>query len=218
MILDPTRQRIGFTADAHAYHHNVIKYSNRPFKNVMEMNEEIRDRHNSMFDKDDIVFNLGDALLLPRRKNSNEITPELKAEVENWLKSFNGKIFYIPGNHESHIDIIRKHWKIVPQLYEVTIEDDDAHKGRQSIVMCHFAMRNWSKAHYGAIHLFAHSHGSQTSDTGENMRDYKYSLSMDVGVDTNNYYPYTYEDVKKHMATKIFTPLDHHTGGETVNS
>lgn len=210
MILNPKQQRIGFTSDWHGWHRNIIKYSDRPFKDVMEMNEAIRDRHNQIFEKDDIIFNLGDALLVPRKQGSRETDPILLAQAEDWLKTFNGKIFYLPGNHESQLDLIRRYWKIVPQLYEVTVEDNDANKGRQSIVMCHYALRTWNKAHHGSWHLWAHSHGSLTSDTGENMKTYKHSLSMDVGVDTNNFFPYTYDDVKQHMSTKIFTSLDHH--------
>lgn len=215
MILNPKHQRIGFTSDAHGFHKNIIKYSDRPFNNVAEMNEEIRDRHNSIFDKDDIIFNLGDALLVPRKQGSKETDPVYLAQAENWLKTFNGKIFYLPGNHESQLDLIRRYWKIVPQLYEVTIEDNDANKGRQSIVMCHYALRTWNKAHYGAMHLFGHSHGGLMNDNGESMQNYPYTLSMDVGVDTNDFYPYTYEDVKKHMATKTFRASDHHSSTMT---
>ncbi len=200
MILNPKHQRIGFTSDWHGFHRNIIKYSNRPCNNVAEMNETIRDRHNSIFDKDDIIFNLGDALLLPRKDVDLN-------DAQNWLKTFNGKIYYLPGNHELHLNLIQKCWNVLPQLYEIVIQDNTE---KQFIVLCHYALRTWSRAHYGSFHLHGHSHGSLMTDTGVNMRDYQHSTSLDVGVDTNNFYPYTYDDVKQYMANKTFGKIDHH--------
>lgn len=211
MILNPKKQLIGFTSDLHMFHKNVIKYSNRPFQDMLGMNEAIRDRHNSIFDKDAIVFNLGDALLVPRIEGERDTDPRLLKQAEDLIQTFNGKIHYLPGNHESQIDIIRKHWKVVPQIYEVQIEDEDTEKGKQSIVMCHYAFRVWSESHHGSWHVYGHSHAGLKNDFGDLMQDYEFTLSMDVGVDTNNYYPYTYEDIKKHMATKTFRASDHHS-------
>jgi len=211
MILNPKHQRIGFTSDAHGFHKNIIKYSNRPFKDVMEMNEVIRDRHNQMFDNDDIIFNLGDALLVPRKKGEKYTDPDLLSQAENWIKTFRGRIHYLPGNHESQLSLIRQYWKIMPQLCEVHFEDDDAENGRQSIVLCHYALRTWNKAHHSSWHLYGHSHAGLKNDFGDLMQDYEFTLSMDVGVDTNNFYPYLYEDIKTRMSTKTFRATDHHS-------
>jgi calcineurin-like phosphoesterase family protein len=37
-----------FSSDYHFYHKNVIKYCNRPFNNVEEMNEKIISNHNKL--------------------------------------------------------------------------------------------------------------------------------------------------------------------------
>jgi len=221
MTINPKIQQVGWTSDYHLFHKNIIKYSNRPFKNVLEMNEEIRDRHNKVFEKDAIVFNLGDALLIPRRDGKSNDT-DYTRQAESLLSTFNGNVYYLPGNHENHMDLIRRHWRIMPQLYEVRIEDEDTETLRQSIVMCHYALRTWNKAHHGAWHVYGHSHGGLMNDNGEMMQDNPHTLSMDVGVDSNDYYPFLYEDIKAHMATKIFRPTDHHSakmggfGGEDL--
>lgn len=223
MRINPNLQQVGFTSDYHLFHKNIIKYSNRPFKDMLEMNEEIRDRHNQVFDKDSIVFNLGDALLVPRLANSKETDPYYLRQAESLLSTFKGKIFYLPGNHEAQLDLIRRQWKIIPQLYEVSIDDPDAQKGKQSIVLCHYALRTWSRAHHGSWHLYGHSHAGLKNDFGDLMQDYQYTLSMDVGVDANDFYPYLYEDVKVHMSTKTFRAIDHHSarmggfGGEDLS-
>jgi hypothetical protein len=37
---------------------------------------------------------------------------------------------------------------------------------------------------------------------------------MDVGVDTNNFFPYSFEQVEARMKTKTFVPIDHHGATE----
>jgi len=49
-----------FTADFHLGHANIIKYCERPFRNVLEMNRTIIKKHNERVKKDDIVYFLGD--------------------------------------------------------------------------------------------------------------------------------------------------------------
>jgi hypothetical protein len=36
------------------------------------------------------------------------------------------------------------------------------------------------------------------------------ALSIDVGVDTNNFYPYSLDDIAARMKQKTFVPIDHH--------
>jgi calcineurin-like phosphoesterase family protein len=72
------------------------------------------------------------------------------------------------------------------------------------IVLCHYAMRVWSRSHYGAWHLYGHSHGS--------LEDLPTSLSFDVGIDCHDHYPLCYDDVKWKMNLKTYQPVDHHRG------
>jgi hypothetical protein len=34
---------------------------------------------------------------------------------------------------------------------------------------------------------------------------------MDVGVDCNDYYPFSLDEVARHMGRKDYRPVDHHT-------
>ncbi len=78
---------IFFTSDHHFGHSNIIKYCNRPFKSVDEMNEEMVNRWNEVVEKDDIVYYLGDFSL------------SIKA-VEQYLPRLNGNKYLIMGNHD----------------------------------------------------------------------------------------------------------------------
>ena len=51
---------IYLSGDLHFNHSNIIKYCNRPFKNVEEMNRVIIDNWNALIKFDDTVYHLGD--------------------------------------------------------------------------------------------------------------------------------------------------------------
>ena len=55
--------KVFFTSDTHFYHGNIIRFCNRPFKDVEMMNETIISNWNNTVGQDDIVFHLGDFCL-----------------------------------------------------------------------------------------------------------------------------------------------------------
>lgn len=78
-------------SDTHFYHENIIKYENRPFKTVDEMNKTMINRWNSKVKKDDLVYHLGDFGL------------STKENLGNILSKLNGRIVFILGNHDKQI-------------------------------------------------------------------------------------------------------------------
>ncbi len=86
-----------FSSDLHFGHFNIIKYTNRPFKSLEDMNTTLIENWNSRVKEDDSVFDLGDFNF----RNSpggkfGEGTPHKPKYFEEQL---NGKIIHILGNH-----------------------------------------------------------------------------------------------------------------------
>jgi calcineurin-like phosphoesterase family protein len=79
---------IFFTSDHHFDHANIIKYCNRPFLSVDEMNEEIVKRWNQVVDANDTVYYLGDFSLG-------------KGSVEKFVPRLNGEKYLVMGNHDA---------------------------------------------------------------------------------------------------------------------
>jgi calcineurin-like phosphoesterase family protein len=52
-------------------------------------------------------------------------------------------------------------------------------------------MRSWKYSHFASYHLFGHHHG----------RLEPYGLSFDCGMDTNNFFPYSLDDIERKMKT-----------------
>ena len=64
--------------------------------------------------------------------------------------------------------------------------------GGNLIVVCHYAMRTWECSHYNSWQLFGHSHGRLVLE----------SKQYDIGVDNNNYFPVSFEQICDIMAKK----------------
>lgn len=76
-------------ADMHFNHANIIKYCNRPYMNVDEMNEDLVKRWNSVVTKRDRVYILGDFGF--GREAVVKFAPRL-----------NGIKYLVKGNHDSY--------------------------------------------------------------------------------------------------------------------
>jgi len=162
-----------FTSDEHYHHDNIRKYCNRPFATVEEMDEALIARHNAVVGDGDIVVHVGDFTLIRN----------IEAVRKLYIARLKGKHIFIRGSHD----------KWVPQnamtLWEQTIDG-------QVIVACHYAMRVWSRSHYGSWCLYGHSHG-RLPPIGK---------AHDVGVDNNDFTPVSFESLKKIMETREDNP------------
>jgi calcineurin-like phosphoesterase family protein len=159
------------------------------------MDKTIITNWNAVVKPEDRVYHLGDFSYYNFRD-----TMELLFEL-------NGTIMFVYGNHDKTMREIEsysnKNWgaeinkKIVflGNMFETKVEEQD-------IVFNHYAMRVWNKSHYGAWHLYGHSHGSLPDDPT--------SHSIDVGVDVHGYRPISFDEVAIYMAKKNWLPIDHH--------
>lgn len=169
-----------FTSDQHFGHTNILKYCNRPFKNVDEMNEAIITYHNEIVKPNDNVYHMGDFAF---RNHAN------------FVRRLNGKHHLIKGNHEG------QDWRNAGFVWvkEVATVRVNLPNGKpQDVFMSHYAHRRWNRAHYGVWHTFGHSHGD--------LEDY--CTSTDVGVDAWKYKPVSVEQLFERFKNKSF--VAHH--------
>lgn len=177
------------TADLHFGHKNVIKYCNRPFKDVIEMNETIIKNWNSIVQPSDTVYILGDLSFYGKNK------------TEEILNRLNGELIWINGNHDGHYnDLKYNRIKIRKDYHELFVVNDKGEK--EMSVLFHYPIEYWNRKHHGVPHFHGHVHGSLPIN---------YKLRrIDVGIDTNNYFPYRYEDLVKMLEKYEMPTKDHH--------
>lgn len=173
--------KLFFTSDLHLFHDNCIKYCNRPFVNVDEMNSTIIANWNNKIKPDDSVFLLGD---LSFGK------PE---QTETILKELNGNIYLIRGNHDhpGKLYSLSKYFTFERDLVTIEVPDVDIQRGFQPIVLCHYALLSWDRQHYGSWMLHGHAHGNISFQAGVKR--------LDVGVDVHNFTPISYQEIKDIM-------------------
>jgi len=102
-----------------------------------------------------------------------------------FLGRLNGKIKIISGSHDF---IVKDNHLCYGNLLEIEV---NILNKNQLIVLCHYSMRSWNKSHYGSWHLYGHHHGGLAP----------HGLSFDVGVDTNDFYPYSLDEVARKIST-----------------
>jgi calcineurin-like phosphoesterase family protein len=127
-----------FTADTHFCHGRIIRYAERPFGSLKEMEATIIGNHNSIVGVRDTVYILGDFCFAGR------------AVSQRYLDSLNGKIHLVTGNHDKSAK--KASFASVSDIKVVHIDG-------KRLMLCHYPMRSWSAKQQGSGHLHGHSHG-----------------------------------------------------------
>lgn len=198
-------KNIYFTSDTHYGHSNIVKGTTkwegtidrcRDFKTLEEHNETLIKSINSLVKHDDVLYHLGD-WSFGGHENIKKFRDRLECR----------EIHLIFGNHDQHIEpidsVYRELFTSCSHKLELNLKLDcmKTNKfGKQLIFLSHYSHQVWNKSHHGAIHLFGHSHGTLQG----------LGKSMDVGVDTNNLYPYHLDEILDIMKNKKTEIVDHH--------
>ena len=173
---------IFYTADLHFGHENVIKFCNRPFSDIEEMNEALIKNWNSVVTENDTVYIVGDFCY----RSAFTMKPV--------LMRLKGTKHLITGNHD-HV------WlkSIKPDDFFASISPlMEIADGDNIVVLCHYPMLCWNRSNHGSIHIHGHIHNNLHRD--ENgfifsvLRDIK---AYNAGVDVNGYVPVTLEQLKE---------------------
>lgn len=165
-----------FTSDTHFNHKNICrgvsswadKTGTRDFINLEQMNNILISNINAIVSKNDTLYHLGDFAF-----GDHSLIPNFRERINC------DHIILIRGNHDDHIFDFKNCFEKIYDYYELRI-------GRKQLNLFHYPMFSWNNIRRGAIHLYGHEHGHIPNAIPG---------SMDVGVDTNNYRPYSLEEV-----------------------
>jgi len=111
--------------------------------------------------------------------HAGDFTMKDERAAKTYIHRLNGQHFFIRGSHD----------KWLP--YEASDMIELEVNGKM-IVICHYAMRVWARSHYGSWQVYGHSHG-RLEPVGK---------QWDVGVDNNDYYPVSFEQLSAIMETR----------------
>lgn len=159
------KNKIWFTADTHFSSERTLELSKRPFKTIEEMDNTIINNWNSIVDKNDTVYHLGD--------------------VGNFekVKLLNGNITLICGNYDR--EYYDQNFILSKGIYEVI--NDDVHSvwvkdniGNDICInMAHEPSKVNRARGLNEINLFGHIHKLQMVK----------KFGLNVGTDCHNFLP-----------------------------
>lgn len=141
-----------FISDLHFGHFNIIRYDNRPFNSIEEMDKVLIDNWNSVVSDDDTVYILGD-ISWHNEEKTVQIFQQLK-----------GKKILIRGNHDKVVrgSNIYKCFDSVYDYYELYLDK------KNKVVMSHYPIPFWNGQFRDTIHLYGHVHNSHQWNIMEN--------------------------------------------------
>lgn len=166
-----------FISDTHFNHKNIIKYCNRPFKDVEEMNRIMIQNWNNMVTDFDTVFHLGD-VALTIESDMKEIIPNLR-----------GKKILIRGNHDN------KSKEFFRNLGFDFIPDSPLRLNNEKLILSHKPLRD-SEIPVGYVNIHGHIHNNSLNrinpitneaEYPENL--YSERLYINVSVDVIDFKP-----------------------------
>lgn len=178
--------RTFFSSDYHLGHENIIKYCNRPFKNVEEMNSIIMLNHNSRVKPEDTMYFLGDFCF--RNSPGGKVGEGSIHKADYYRKQLNGSVVYIKGNHDRNNSL------------KTNIEKVIIRYGGKQICMVH----NPTHIDFAyELNFVGHVHNSwkfKRMRAGNKTTD-----CINVGVDCWQFRPITYEEIMKEYTQWIKT-------------
>jgi calcineurin-like phosphoesterase family protein len=198
------------TADFHLGHANVIRYENRPFKTIDEMDNEIIHRANERVKEDDTCIHVGDFCF--RNSPGGKEGEGTLNRAKNYYKRLNGHWILIKGNHDRNNGVDTKIKRLVLNI------------GGMDINVCHNpldAKYNYILNLVGHVHskwlvqslqkyydktlLFFQSKPKEEIKHYAAIENFLYknksvdktrTCIINVGCDNNKFYPYHFDEIK----------------------
>lgn len=160
-----TSAKTYITSDLHFWHKNIMKFcpENRGHFNgdVRLMNKTMIDDWNAIVNPGDTVYILGDVAFGSAKKGTDIVS------------QLNGYKILIKGNHD--VGFV-KDAKFAATFDEI----HDYHTIRRNgvlIVMFHYPIAEWDKAHRGSVHFYGHLHGKPSGLEQYRCRDVGYDCT-----------------------------------------
>lgn len=164
-----------YIADTHFGHANIIRFCNRPFDDVRDMDRTMAEYWNLRVTDDDDVYIVGD-FIYKSAEPAEEIIGRLR-----------GRKHLVIGNHDAKwmkgVDLGKHFVEVDHALF--TVDDQ-----RRRIWMCHYPCMTWPK---GSYHVYGHIHNDRPASFWPLLSTYENALN--AGVDVNAFMPATLDEL-----------------------
>lgn len=136
----------------------------------------VKKMNSTLIDNHNSVVNSNDIVI---HAGDFALLKDRKKIYETVINKLNGKHIFLKGSHD--------YW-----MNRNSITRWEKKIGKHYIVVDHYAMRVWARSHYNSFQLYGHSHGNLPTE----------GKQYDVGVDNNNFFPVSLDQIIEIMKTK----------------
>lgn len=184
--------KIFFTSDSHWGHGNIIKFCDRPFKDVEEMNYKLIENWNKKVPQDGLVFHLGDFAW-----GGSDMWKNIRQQL-------NGEIILIKGNHDQkNMSSTVEQTLFKYSAWQMLIEVE----GRK-VLLNHFPFLCYAGVYRDPKGLVYNLYGHVHSGPGKKGEDiprliHTFPTQFDVGVDNNDYEPISWYEVNEKIQKQL---------------
>ena len=181
---------IYYISDLHIGHKNCLRFDERPFTDVQEMEKEMIRQWNQKVKTADDVYILGDVFF------------RYKDRYADFLRQLHGKLHLITGNHDYPLLKDQEAMSCFADVDKIRMITDN---GRY-VVLCHYPIISWDKKHYGSYHVYGHVHKQINEDVLFMMKQEK---AFNAGSMINGYVPCCLEELEQNNRIFQATTLSH---------
>jgi len=140
------------------------------------MNNVLKQNWNKTVRPNDEIYILGD------------VTMKGSVYAAEILQQLNGRKYLIKGNHDRFVDQAG----FDRSLFEWIRDYHMLNYQNQRFILFHYPIEEWNHSFRGSIHLHGHQHNNKSYNY-QNLEKGKYRF--DVGVDANDMYPVSIEEI-----------------------
>lgn len=173
---------IWLTSDLHINHENIIRYAQRPFDSVDEMNESIIDNINERVTHEDTLWILGDVAMGRDKIQTAKRVLDMLCTKD---------VHLVLGNHDpaNRIEgLLAAGFVSVDDYKEIRLWN------KHSVgILFHYPLMSWNGRNNGSYMLHGHIHAKPDYNERNRMEGLR---RYDVGVDANGYAPVRMDHVK----------------------
>ena len=169
-----------YIGDMHLGHRNSIRFDNRPFEDIEEMDKVLIDNWNARVTDRDDVFIVGDFSYRAYR------------EPHQYLKRLKGRKHFIIGNHDQATLKDEKAKDYLWSMDKMMNITDILDGTPIQVHLSHFPIADWNACFHGGWHVYSHIH-NERGPVYEFM--HSRGRALNAGCMINGYMPVTFKEL-----------------------
>ena len=170
------------TGCTHYGHYNVIRYCNRPFKTLAEMDTKLIKNANERAKEDLTIYHLGDVCF--RNSKGGKVGEGTINKFDYYKSQLIGNYIFVSGNHDSNNGIKTKNHRIILNIAGIYV--NLIHNPAYTIIE--------DESYYYPLTLNSHVHTAWKTKEICN-KNGKIALCINCGVDQNEFRPISWDEI-----------------------